>query len=77
MLIACHGSPAHIASSFNTKIIDIFDKKNEKLTFSEDILFPTEHLKILLENAKKNIKVYEINNLDDVDISNILDRIYK
>ena len=29
LIIACHGSPAHIASSFNTKIIDIFDQKEE------------------------------------------------
>ena len=41
----------------NKNILDgmIFDKKNQKLTFNDDILFPTEHLKILLENAKKNI----------------------
>ena len=31
LIIACHGSPAHIASSFNTKIIDIFDQENEIL----------------------------------------------
>ncbi len=36
----------------------IFDKKNEKLSYNEDILFPTEHLKILLENAKKNINFH-------------------
>ena len=40
LLIACHGSPAHIASSFNTKIIDIFDKKNE-----EFYKFYTHHLR--------------------------------
>ena len=40
LLIACHGSPAHIASSFNTKIIDIFDKKNE-----EFYKFYTYHLR--------------------------------
>ncbi len=32
----------------------IFEKNNEKFTFNNDILFPTEHLEILLENAKKN-----------------------
>ena len=36
----------------------IFDKKKEKLAFNDDILFPTEHLKILLENAKKNINFH-------------------
>ena len=36
----------------------IFEKKNEKFTFNDDILFPTEHLEILLENAKKNINFY-------------------
>ena len=40
LVIACHGSPAHIASSFNTKIIDIFDKKNE-----EFYKFYTSHLR--------------------------------
>ena len=40
LLIACHGSPAHIASSFNTKIIDIFDQKNE-----EFYKFYTNHLR--------------------------------
>ena len=40
LLIACHGSPAHIASSFNTKIIDIFDQKNE-----EFYKFYTYHLR--------------------------------
>ena len=40
LVIACHGSPAHIASSFNTKIIDIFDKKNEKF-----YKFYTNHLR--------------------------------
>ena len=41
----------------NKNILDgiIFDKNNEKLSFNDDILFPTEHLEILLENAKKNI----------------------
>ena len=41
----------------NKNILDgiIFDKNREKLSFNDDILFPTEHLKILLENAKKNI----------------------
>ena len=33
----------------------IFDKNNEKFSYNDDILFPTEHLEILLENAKKNI----------------------
>ena len=44
----------------NKNVLDgmIFDKKNEKLTFNKDILFPTEHLKILLENAKKNINFH-------------------
>ena len=39
----------------NKNILDgiIFDKNNEKFSFNDDILFPTEHLKILLENAKK------------------------
>ena len=36
----------------------IFDKNNEKLTFNNDILFPTEHLEILLENAKKKINFH-------------------
>ena len=40
LIIACHGSPAHIASSFNTKIIDIFDKENE-----EFYKFWTNHLR--------------------------------
>ena len=40
LVIACHGSPSHIASSFNTKIIDIFDKKNE-----EFYKFYTHHLR--------------------------------
>ena len=40
LVIACHGSPAHIASSFNTKIIDIFDQKNE-----EFYKFYTSHLR--------------------------------
>ena len=40
LLIACHGSPAHVASSFNTKIIDIFDQKNEKF-----YKFYTNHLR--------------------------------
>ena len=42
----------------NKNILDgiIFDKNNEKFSFNDDILFPTEHLEILLENAKKNIK---------------------
>ncbi len=40
LIIACHGSPAHIASSFNTKIIDIFDQKNE-----EFYKFYTNHLR--------------------------------
>ena len=41
----------------NKNILDgiIFDKNNEKLSFNDDILFPTQHLEILLENAKKNI----------------------
>ena len=41
----------------NKKTLDgiIFDKNNEKFSFNDDILFPTEHLEILLENAKKNI----------------------
>ena len=30
-------------------------QKNKKFSFNDDILFPTEHLEILLENAKKNI----------------------
>ena len=33
----------------------IFDKSREKFSFNDDILFPTEHLETLLENAKKNI----------------------
>ena len=39
----------------NKNILDgiIFDKNNEKFSFNDDILFPTEHLEILLENAKK------------------------
>ena len=32
----------------------IFEQKNKKFSFKDDILFPTEHLEILLENAKKN-----------------------
>ena len=36
----------------------IFTKKNEKFTFNNDILYPTEHLEILLENAKKNINFH-------------------
>ena len=40
LIIACHGSPAHIASSFNTKIIDIFDQENE-----EFYKFWTNHLR--------------------------------
>ena len=40
LIITCHGSPAHIASSFNTKIIDIFDEKN--LEFYK---FYTNHLR--------------------------------
>ena len=40
LIIACHGSPAHIASSFNTKIIDIFDQTNE-----EFYKFYTNHLR--------------------------------
>ncbi len=40
LIIACHGSPVHIASSFNTKIIDIFDQKNE-----EFYKFYTSHLR--------------------------------
>ncbi len=36
----------------------VFDKKNEKFTFNDDILFPTEHLEILLKNAKKNINFH-------------------
>ena len=36
----------------------IFDKKNEKFSFYNDILFPTEHLEILLKNAKKNINFH-------------------
>ena len=40
LIITCHGSPAHIASSFNTKIIDIFDEKN--LQFYK---FYTNHLR--------------------------------
>ncbi|MDA9684395.1 hypothetical protein N9U33_02260 [Candidatus Pelagibacter bacterium] len=40
IVIACHGSPAHVASSFNTKIIDIFDQKNE-----EFYKFYTNHLR--------------------------------
>ncbi len=40
LIIACHGSPAHIASSFNTKIIDIFDQRNE-----EFYKFYTSHLR--------------------------------
>ncbi len=44
----------------NKNVLDgmIFDKKKEKLAFNDDILFPTEHLKILLENAKKNINFH-------------------
>ena len=40
LIITCHGSPTHIASSFNTKIIDIFDRKNE-----EFYKFYTNHLR--------------------------------
>ena len=40
LIVACHGSPAHIASSFNTKIIDIYDKKNEEFYH-----FYTSHLR--------------------------------
>ena len=41
----------------NKNILDgiIIDKINEKISFNDDILFPTEHLEILLKNAKKNI----------------------
>ena len=44
----------------NKDLLDgmIFEKNNEKLSFSGDILFPTEHLKILLENAKKNVSFH-------------------
>ena len=34
----------------------IFETENEKFTFNNDILFPTEHLEILLDNAKKKYK---------------------
>ncbi len=40
LIIACHGSPAHIASAFNTKIIDIFDQKNKEFYY-----FYTSHLR--------------------------------
>ncbi len=36
----------------------IFDKNNKKITFNDDILFPTEHLEILLENAKNNVNFH-------------------
>ena len=36
----------------------IFEKNNKKFTFNNDILFPTEHLEILLANAKKNINFH-------------------
>ena len=44
----------------NKNILDgeIFDKKNERFTFNDDVLFPTEHLEILLENAQKNINFH-------------------
>ena len=40
LLITCHGSPSHVASAFKTKIIDIFDKKNESFYH-----FYTSHLR--------------------------------
>ena len=44
----------------NKNILDgiIIDKINEKISFNDDILFPTEHLEILLKNAKKNINFH-------------------
>ena len=29
----------------------IFDKTNDKFSFKDNIIFPTEHLRILIENA--------------------------
>ena len=40
LIIACHGSPAHIASAYNTRIIDIFDQKNKEFYH-----FYTSHLR--------------------------------
>lgn len=40
LIITCHGSPSHVASAFNTKIIDIFDEKTKN--FYE---FYTKHLR--------------------------------
>ena len=44
----------------NKNVLDgiIFEKNSEKFTFTDDILFPTEHLETLLENAKKNINFH-------------------
>ena len=36
----------------------IFQIKNRKFTLNENIFFPTEHLEILLENAKQNINFH-------------------
>ena len=44
----------------NKNILDgiIIDKINEKISFNDNILFPTEHLEILLKNARKNINFH-------------------
>ena len=44
----------------NKNVVDgiIIDKINEKISFDNNILFPTEHLEILLKNAKKNINFH-------------------
>ena len=48
----------YVKKNKNTLDGIIFDKKNEKFSFNDNILFPTEHLEILLENAKKNINFH-------------------
>lgn len=40
LLITCHGSPTHVASSFNVDIIDIFDEKTQDF-----YIFWTHHLR--------------------------------
>jgi len=40
LIITCHGSPSHIASSFDVNIIDIFDEKNKNF-----YKFWTQHLR--------------------------------
>lgn len=58
LIITCHGSPAHIASSFNTKIIDIFDQKNE-----EFYKFYTDHLRNYKYLYREDFKILAKNIL--------------